>query len=189
MAKPEEREPRPQLTPAIESSIRQGHALGHTQGNIADVLGTTQQQVSRWAKRIGLVWDTVNAGAIAAAERNRERIAAGRAQLAEQALADAINLRERIWDEYTVIGNSMAGPVEFVMDLPDAKAVSDFAKAIDKLILTHENLTRLGAATSASAAASVLAEMQEALEKFAAEDEVDDLIEQINENTEGGDDV
>lgn len=184
-----QREPRPELTPAIESAIRQGHALGHTQSNIADVLGdgTTQQMVSRWAKRLGLIWDTVNAGAIAAAERNRERIAAGRAQLAEQALADALNLRERIWDQYTVIGNTMDGPVEHVMDLPDAKAVSDFAKAIDKLVLTHENLTRLGAATSASAAASVLAEMQAALEQFAAEDEVDDLIEHINEN-DGNDD-
>ncbi|OZC62347.1 hypothetical protein CH267_02080 [Rhodococcus sp. 06-621-2] len=185
----DDKPPRPQLTPAIESAIRQGHALGHSQASIADTLGHTQQSVSRWAKRLGLIWDTVNAGAIAAAERNRERIAAGRAQLAEQALADAINLRERIWDQYVVIGNSIAGPVEHVMELPDAKAVSDFAKAIDKLILTHENLTRLGAATSASAAASVLAEMQAALEKFAAEDEVDELIDDIQKNTEGGDDV
>ncbi|OZE88043.1 hypothetical protein CH304_00290 [Rhodococcus sp. 15-649-1-2] len=181
--------PRPQLTPAIESAIRQGHALGHSQASIADTLGHTQQSISRWAKRLGLIWDTVNAGAIAAAERNRERIAAGRAQLAEQALADAINLRERIWEPYVVVGNSIAGPVEHELELPDAKAVSDFAKAVEKLILTHENLTRLGAATSAAAAASVLAEMQAALEQFAAEDEVDDLIEQINENTEDGDDV
>jgi hypothetical protein len=182
-----QREPRPELTPAIESSIRQGHALGHTQASIADTLGIPAPQISRWAKRMGLIWRTATSNTAAMNEAVRERIAYGRALLAEQALADAIAIRERIWDQYTVLGNSISGPVEYVLDLPDAKAVSDFTKAIDKLILTHENLTRLGAATSANAAASVLAEMQAALEKFAAEDEVDDLITDIQQ-TEGNDD-
>lgn len=186
MAKKDPKEPRPQLTPEIESNIRQGHALGHSQTTIADTLGVTQQQISMWAKRIGLLWDTVNAGAIAATERNRERIAAARTQLAEATLADAIAIRERLWQPYTVIGNSIAGPVEYELDLPDAKAVSDLTKAIDKLAAVHENMTRLGASTSAAAAASVLAEMQAALEKYAAEDEVDDLIDNIHKDSEGG---
>jgi hypothetical protein len=162
--------PLPELTPELESAIRTGHALGKSQADIARSLTMKQTDISRLAKRMGILWN-VSPNVAAMTDKVRERIASQRAHLAEAALADAIALRERIWDTYEMVVSTPAGPERLTLDLPDAKAVSEFSKAVENLIKTHENMTRLGAMTSAAAAASVLAEMQTALEKIAAEDE------------------
>lgn len=166
--------PLPELTPDIESAIRAGHAQGHLQKTIAADLGVSQDIVSRWSKRIGLIWagNPARQAAIHAAnDATRQRLHAARAQLAEAALADAIAIRERLWDEYTVIVSTPDGPQRETLELPDAKAVADFTNAINKLAMTHDNMTRLGSGTAADQAKSMLVQMQKKLlEAVQAED-------------------
>lgn len=164
----------PDLTPELEAAIREGHATGRSQAAIAEhvtaagIATITQVQVSRLAKRLGLVW-SISPNVAAMNDKIRERMATQRAMLAEQALADAISLRERIWDEYTVVVGTPDGPTEHTLDLPDAKAVNDFAAAVERLVKTHENLTRLGAGTDTDYAKSTLAKMHDVLSALAAD--------------------
>ncbi|MBM4514621.1 hypothetical protein GS438_18980 [Rhodococcus hoagii] len=67
-------------------------------------------------------------------------------------------------EEYEIIVSTRAGIERKTPELPDAKAVSDFSNAVQKLVATHENLTRLGAGSSADHAKSMLMKMQEALQ-------------------------
>lgn len=152
------------LTPEREATIREGHALGRSQADIARELEIPQPIVSRWAKKLGIVW-TISPNVAAMNDKTRERIAAGRALLAEKALAHALNLSDRIWEEYEVYISTPAGIEKKTLELPDAKAVSDFSNAVQKLVATHENLTRLGAGSSADHAKSMLMQMQEALQR------------------------
>ncbi|MBM4518364.1 hypothetical protein GS435_02775 [Rhodococcus hoagii] len=148
------------LTPEREATIREGHALGRSQADIARELEIPQPIVSRWAKRLGIVW-TISPNVAAMNDKTRERIAAGRALLAEKALAHALNLSDRIWEEYEVYISTPAGIERKTLELPDAKAVSDFSNAVQKLVATHENLTRMGAGSSADHAKSMLNQLME----------------------------
>ncbi|WP_051637710.1 hypothetical protein [Rhodococcus sp. UNC363MFTsu5.1] len=160
--------PKQELTPEIEAAIREGHAIGTSQADISRTLGISQDMVSRWAKRLGLLWNISPAVAVMN-DKTRERLSAQRAVLAEALLADAIAMRERIWDTYEFVASTPAGPQTIKLDLPDAKATAEFTAAVERLIKSHENLTRMGAGHNADAAASVLVQMQEALAQFAAE--------------------
>ncbi|NKV28168.1 hypothetical protein GS921_00025 [Rhodococcus hoagii] len=66
-----------ELTPEREATIREGHALGRSQADIARELEIPQPIVSRWAKRLGIVW-TISPNVAAMNDKTRERIAAGR---------------------------------------------------------------------------------------------------------------
>ncbi|WP_230594155.1 hypothetical protein [Rhodococcoides fascians] len=114
-------------------------------------------------KRLGLLARSQKFAA--ANEETRERLALQRAELAEAVLADAINLRERIWTEYTYYEKGPNGPELVTLDVPDAKAVSDFTNAVAKMIWTLDNLTRMGAGRNTEQAKSMLIQMQEALLK------------------------
>lgn len=151
-------------TPEQEATLREHHAKGQSQTNIAHIIGCTQPDISRHAKQLGLLW-TTNTATTAMNQATRDKSAQARAQLADAVLADAIALRERIWDQYTVIVQTPAGPQTEVLDLPDAKAVAEFTNAVERLIKTHENLTRMGAGKSTDHAKSMLVQMQEALLK------------------------
>ncbi|KDE14923.1 hypothetical protein [Rhodococcus aetherivorans] len=153
------------LTPDQESRLREWHACGRSLRGIARDLEVTPHALSRWCKRNGLVWT----GVPAAADVVRRRLEAGRLQMAEQALADAIHLRERIWEEHTVVLNTPDGPREFTLDLPDAKAVSEYAAAIERLIKSHVALSGFGAVASTDHAKSTLAKMHDVLSAIAAE--------------------
>ena len=150
-------------TPEHEATLREHHALGHTQTHTANLIGCTQPDISRKARKLGLLWN--NGQTAAANQKQRDLSALARAQLADALLADAIALRERIWDQYTVIVSTPLGPQTQVLDIPDAKAVSDFTNAVERLIKSHENLTRMGAGKSTDHAKSMLVQMQEALLK------------------------
>lgn len=156
-------------TPEADAILREHHALGSSQKVTAQALGGDCQQndVSRRMKRLGLLARTQKFAA--ANDETRERLAHERGLLAAQALADAVNLRERIWDTYQVIVSTPTGPVVETLDLPDAKAVSDFANAVNKLALTHENMTRMGAGKATDMAKSMLHKVQNDLAKYAAE--------------------
>lgn len=156
-----------EFTPEREAAIREGHAIGTSQADISRDLDVPQQVVSRWAKRMGLLWNISPAVAVMN-DKVRERLQVQRAVLAEAVLADAIALRERIWDTYTVIVPTPVGPQRETLDLPDAKAVAEFTAAVERLVKSHENLSRLGAGRDADHAKSVLVRMQEALATIAA---------------------
>lgn len=163
--------PLPELTPDIESAIRTGHALGKSQAAIAAEIDIPQPIVSRLAKRLGLIW-TLTPNIDAMIDKNRQRLTLARQHLADAALADAINIRERLWDQYEVIVSTPEGPSRETLDLPDAKAVADFTNAINKLAMTHDNMTRLGSGTAADQAKSMLVQMQrKLLEAVEAEEE------------------
>lgn len=150
-------------TPEQEATLREHHAKGHSQTLTATIIGCTQPDISRKARTLGLLWN--NGKTAAANQAQRDLSAQARAQLADAVLADAIALRERIWDQYTVIVSTPVGPQTEVLDLPDAKAVAEFTNAVERLIKTHENLTRMGAGKSTDHAKSMLVQMQEALLK------------------------
>jgi hypothetical protein len=162
------------ITPEIESAIRTGHATGKSQTAIGKEIGLPQQIVCRMAKKLGIVWTENPAGTAQAHEKIRKQLSERRMKLAEQALADAINIRERIWEPYVVPLSTPAGVVEHQLDIPDAKATSDFVKAVERLVMTHDNLTRMGAGSSADFAKSMLVQMQEALLRAATSPEDDD---------------
>ena len=159
--------PRIEWTPQQDSTLRELHARGQSVGDIAQALDLNRGHVSRRMKLHGL---TPNGRTPeAATQATRDRLAAQREQLASNVLADALNLRERIWDEYEIIANSPAGPMKMTLDLPDAKAVADFTSAVDRLITTHANLERIGAARSSDVAKAALTQMQQALEALTNE--------------------
>lgn len=152
-------------TPESDAIMREYHALGKSQTETAEAIGDgcTQTEVSREMKRCGLLARSHKFAA--ANDETRERLALARAQLAEAILTDAINLRERIWDEYTYYERGPDGPELVTLDVPDAKAVSDFTNAVAKMIWTLDNLTRMGAGRNTEQAKSMLIQMQEALLK------------------------
>ena len=155
----------PKLSEEDEAKIREGHMLGRSLNSIAKELGVNPSTVSRWAKREGLLWTGVPAASTAV----RDRLAFNRLRLAEAALADALAIRERLWEAHEVIVNTPAGPERMTMDLPDAKATAEFSKAVERLANTHSALSEYTKGASTEAAKSMLMQMQEALEKFAAE--------------------
>jgi hypothetical protein len=160
--------PRHEWTPEQDSTLREHHARGASLATISQHLDNLNVgYISRRMKRLGLTPNGRTAEA--ATQATRDRLAAQREQLAALVLADALNLRERIWDEYVVIANSPDGPREITLDLPDAKAVAEFTAAVDRLITTHANLERIGAARSSDVARAALTKMQEALEELARE--------------------
>lgn len=77
---------RARLTEAQAARLREGHAQGLSQGELARELKIDRPRISRWAKREGLLWGTAPAGA----EQQAMRIKAGRANLAEAVLSDAL---------------------------------------------------------------------------------------------------
>lgn len=156
-----------ELTDVIQSAIRTAHAEGLSQLQIAKRVGVPQPNISRWSKRMGLVWNT---GRTAEANQAaRERITANRLLLAEQLIADVLSLRERFWSEYTMVVGTPTGPQRVYLDIPDAKAVADIASAIERLVKAHDNLSRLGASAGVDHAKSMLVQMQVSLARFAAD--------------------
>lgn len=145
--------PRIEWTPQQDSTLRELHARGQSVGDIAQELDLNRGHVSRRMKLHGLI---PNNPTPAATDAVKEKLGAQREHLAALALADALNLRDRIWDEYEIIANTPAGPMKMTLDLPDAKAVADFTNAIGNLVKTHENLERIGKARIADVAKSNL---------------------------------
>ncbi|MDO1482047.1 hypothetical protein [Rhodococcus ruber] len=160
------------LTPAQQSRVRERHARGDSLRSIARDLGVNAPGLSRWAKRAGLSWTRTPA---AATEVVRRRLEAERLALAEQALADAIHLRERLWLPHEIVVNTPKGPQTVTLDLPDARAVLGYASAIEKLSKTHAVMSS-GSSTTAEHAKSTLAKMHDVLTALArAADDSDSL--------------
>lgn len=161
-------------TPQQDSRIREGHAKSEALQTIADDLDLNKGHVSRRMKALGLTGNAQTKSLAAATQTTRDRLAAQREELATFAIADALNIRERIWEQYEVVVNTPAGPARETMDLPDAKAIAEFTTAIERLVKTHENLERIGSARSSDVAKAALTQMQQALEALAAEVDADD---------------
>lgn len=168
--------PPAELTDVMQSAIRTAHAEGLSQLQIAKRIGVPQPSISRWSKRMGLLWDSGRT--VAANDAARERIKAARFELAEQFLADVTSIRERFWSEYTMVVNTPNGPTRVLLDLPDAKGVADIAAGIERLVKAHENLTRLGGGSNQDHAKSMLMRLQSDLAKLAAENEPELLGDQ-----------
>lgn len=158
-------------TPAQDSRIREGHARGESIHHIGEDMGLNKGHISRRMKALGLVGAQQSPSLAAATQTTRDRLAAEREHLATLAIADALNIRERIWDEYEVVVNTPDGPRREILELPDAKAVSEFVAAMERLVKTHENLERIGSARSSDIAKAALTEMQHALQKLTTETE------------------
>jgi transposase-like protein len=163
---------RAQLTDEQAEEVRAGHARGESQTSIARRLGIERSTISRWSKREGLVWSGIPTEATKAA---KERIDAARMQLAEAALADALAIRQRLWDEHTMVVNTPAGPQRVTLDLPDAKAVAEYAAAIERCTKVHEHLAPYLDRTNLAHIKGVLLETHELLVRFASEADGDDL--------------
>lgn len=151
-------------TPDEDSRLREIHTQGHTYRATADALtergiDVTHQQVAHRCRQLGLLPNNIVAQT--ANDERRERILAHREQLAEELLADALNLRARIWEPYEVI---VPGIGLEEMNLPDARAVSDFANAVDKFLAGIQKIENLGGNRTADAAKSMIAKLQAGIE-------------------------
>lgn len=162
----------PKLTPEAQAEIRAGHAAGRSLNSIARDLDINPSNVSRWAKREGLIWS----GVPHASTVVRERLAYNRLRLAEAALADAIAIRERLWEEHEVVVSTPAGPQRVKLDLPDAKATAEYAAAIERLVKTHSVMSDFASGSLADHAKSMLVQMQEALLRAVEADEDGDPL-------------
>lgn len=157
------------LTPVQESQIRgwnaEGKTLTYCVQRFAELYPDENwplHKLSRACKRIGMLWSGANPGIAAMAEREAAKRMLMRSELANAMLADAIALRERIWEQYTIVAATKNGLETVELDLPDAKAVSDFAKATESLVKSHANLSLLGEGQGRDLAASMLGRMIEA---------------------------
>ncbi|NLU81623.1 hypothetical protein [Rhodococcus sp. HNM0569] len=160
------------ITEEMGARIREGHAAGDSLNSIARALGVNPAAVSRWSKKEGIVWT----GVPYAATVVKNRIAYSRTRIAEAALADALAIRERLWERHTIVVSTAAGPQRVVLDLPDAKATAEYAAAIERLIKTHQHLASYIDMTSSEASKSVLSQMHEALMRLAAESDYEDEL-------------
>lgn len=158
---------RAQLTDDQADEVRAGHARGESQTAISKRLGIERSTISRWAKREGLIWTGVPT---AATEAAKERIRSARVALAEAALADALAIRQRLWERHTVIVGSPMGPQRVVLKLPDAKATAEYAAAIERCTKVHEHLAPYLDQHNLAQAKSVLGELHDALVKLVAEE-------------------
>lgn len=110
--------------------ILAAHADGLSQSEAARRLGLDRPSLSRWSKRHGISWGPVPLAAEIAAERTR----IARQALAEQTLADALNLRKRLWDSGTEYIATRDGVETITTDLPSPRAVADLAAALERLV-------------------------------------------------------
>lgn len=149
-------------TPDLDSQLREHVAQGKTIRSLAEAWGVNHGHVSRRAKRLGLLLQTKANNGVT--ETNRERLAEARERLAEAAIADALAIRERLWDEYEVVIMTPNGPEHSTLDLPDAKATAEFTASIERLIKTHEQLERIGSARSSEVAKSAIMKLQDDLQ-------------------------
>ncbi|WQB75713.1 helix-turn-helix domain-containing protein [Prescottella equi] len=156
----------PTFTPDAEATIREGNAAGRSLRSIARELDVNPSAVSRWSKKRGLIWT----GVPHAADVVRKRLEYNRMLLAEAALADALAIRERLWEEHTVIVSTPAGPQHVTLDLPDAKAVADYAGAIEKLVRTHDVMSQFTVSNAADHAKSMLGQLQAAITALVEEE-------------------
>lgn len=161
------------LSPEDESKLRGWNAEGKTLTWCSQQFGVPLPQLSRSAKRLGLLWDGNNPGMQAMADRERQKVQTQRMALASALLADAIALRERIWEQYTIVAATKDGLETIELDLPDAKAVADFTKAVDSLVKAHTNLSILGDTQGSAIAASMLGKLMEMVKTAVSEDEDD----------------
>lgn len=169
-----------QPTPDLEAKIREGHALGKSLSSIARDIGVDKGDLSRWAKRAGLTWT----GTPYASNVVRERLAYNRLLLAEAALADALAIRERLWDQHEVIVNTPEGPKLLTLDLPDARATADYAAAIERLIKSHSVMSESSKGSLVNDATSTLGRMRSALERYVADlDAKEDPEPDLSSNT------
>ncbi len=134
----------PEWTPDEEATLRRLHADGHSYGYIAGALDCNKRFVAQKASKLGLTPNHPREES--ATDAVREKLAARREALADAALADCENLRERLWDDYTVVFNTPDGLRTETLELPDAKAVREFAGAIKDLASVHERLELIGKA-------------------------------------------
>lgn len=163
---------RAQLTDEQADEVRAAHARGESQTSIARRLGIERSTISRWSKREGLIWAGIPTEATKAA---KERIDQARTQLAEAALADALAIRQRLWDEHTMVVNTPSGPQRVTLDLPDAKAVAEYAAAIERCTKVHQHLAPYLDRTNLDHVKGVLQETHELLVRFASEVDDNDL--------------
>ena len=163
---------RAQLTDEQADEVRAGHARGESQTAISKRLGIERSTISRWSKREGLIWSGIPTEATKAA---KERIDQARTRLAEAALADALAIRQRLWDEHTVIVSSAAGPQRVTLDLPDAKAVAEYAAAIERCTKVHDHLAPYLDRFSLDHAKSMLNTMHDDLRRIVDEMDADEL--------------
>lgn len=88
------------ITDAEVDEIRRHHAAGLSLGKTARAVGRPISTVRDAAKRAGLTWDRSKTAAAVAA--HQMDMAARRAALAENLLADAERIREQLWTPTTV---------------------------------------------------------------------------------------
>lgn len=92
--------PAPPLTDDERQQIRDLHAQGHGCNHIARQLGRDRSTISRAATAMGLTFD--RAQTKAATKARAADNAATRAQLASDLLADAVRLRQQLWQSCTI---------------------------------------------------------------------------------------
>lgn len=158
------------LTDDEADLVRARHAEGCSLRSIARELDVSPSSLGRWARREGLPWDASRTKA--ATDATRARLLAQRQQLAESVLADAIELRKRLWDNETQYFPTRDGHEEVVTDLPSARSVEALTSAIERLVRVSEHHGHLTDEERTGEARSMLAKLSEQIGEYV--DQLDD---------------
>jgi IS30 family transposase len=149
------------ITEAEQQQIRKLHAAGLGRNDIAKSLGRSQGTISKWCSRLGLEFCRLATQAATAAKVTDAK--ARRAALAEALLDDIERLRHRAWSKYTIVGNSIDGPVKHTLDLPPLREVSDAYKAVETCARQHLAIAKHDSDTGVDEGKSMLAALGTAL--------------------------
>ncbi|MGW5521684.1 hypothetical protein [Gordonia sp. NPDC003950] len=147
---------------------------GLSQSATARELGLSQPGLSRWSKREGISWAQAPSPAT---EVQRERLRQARRDLAEQTMADALEIRKRLWGKGIQHVATRDGVETIETDLPSARDVADLATAVERLVRVSAHADALDAADSIPDQVSMLGlvrlQMAAYVAQEAAADEID----------------
>ena len=159
----------PEWDAELDSKLREWVAEGKSLTKFARLHGFNKAHASRRAKKLGLL--LAFGAPPEATDAVKGSLAAAREEFARLALADAYAIRARLHEPETIAISGPNGIEEYEHDYPTAKSLADFTAAIDRLTKTHENMARIGSATSTDVARSALLKLQDDLR--AAIDDLD----------------
>jgi hypothetical protein len=146
--------------------VRELHEQGKSRNDISRETGIASGTVSSICRTLGLTFDREQVKAATAAKQADSK--ARRALLAANLLTDAERLRERLWEESVQLMSTPTGPARATLDLPPARDVNDFVRAVSGAVKSHIDLERHDADTGTEGARSVLGALGEALQVAAA---------------------
>jgi transposase-like protein len=150
------------LTPEERDRIVQLAADGMSRNDIVRETGRAAGTVTKVVRDAGGGFDRT--ATVAATKAKQVDAKARRAALKLNLLADAEQLRLRLWEPAEVVLSTPKGPARVTLDLPPARDARDIMGAVQAAVRSHVDLDRLDVSDGAENAKSMLGQLGEALQ-------------------------